>query len=114
MNYSVHKEIPKTDKRQKIWRKQRNERGFDDTETWNLDRTISKFIVPRLKVFAEKTNCFPNDLTFEKWKAILEDMIWSFNFISDIENVNLVSKNDYKRYKKGLKLFAKYFDDLWW
>lgn len=32
----------KEDVRQKKWKKQRKKRGFDDTELWNLDRTIAK------------------------------------------------------------------------
>ena len=36
------------------WPLQRLTRGFDDRDLWNLDRTIAKLIVPRLKIFIKQ------------------------------------------------------------
>ena len=66
------------------FKKQRIERGFDDTECWNLDDTMAMFILPRLKLFAEHTNGYPgtDDVpTFEKWQEILNKMIYAFDHI---------------------------------
>ena len=50
MNFSlISQDHPKWDK----FTKQRLERGFDDSETWNLDLTIAKFVLPRLESFKE-------------------------------------------------------------
>ena len=34
-------------------KKQRLERGFDDSETWSLRDTIANFIIPRLERYEE-------------------------------------------------------------
>lgn len=96
------------EKRTELFKQQRLERGFDDTETWNLDLTISRFILPRLKVFKEKTIGYPPELTFEEWQDIIQKMIDYFeaksnedNFLEDIDS-------------EGFDLFCKYFESLWW
>ena len=66
------------------FKKQRIERGFDDTECWNLYRTIAAFVLPRLKVFKEQNNGYPGNEeipTFEKWNDALDKMIYAFDYI---------------------------------
>jgi len=41
------------DKREMEFKKQRLERGFDDSETWSLRDTIANFIIPRLERYEE-------------------------------------------------------------
>ena len=53
INFSL--DLKEDDERKEIFKKQRLERGFDETELWNLDTTILKFILPRLKAFKENT-----------------------------------------------------------
>jgi len=48
MDYSISKDVDADMPTRIKWSKQREKRGFDDTELWNLDVTISKFLVPRL------------------------------------------------------------------
>ena len=54
INFSVADEVYEKDlaTREK-YKQQRFEQGFDDTETWHMDRTIALFIIPRLKKFIE-------------------------------------------------------------
>jgi len=82
-------------------------RGYSDEECWNLDYTIAKFILPRLRHF--KKNCHtltwrrhkivngevvelvesemlePTDektwLNSEEWDEVMENMIFAFEFI---------------------------------
>jgi hypothetical protein len=35
--------------KQKLWKKQRKDRGFDDTEIWNLDTSMFLWLYPRLE-----------------------------------------------------------------
>lgn len=107
------------DERAKKYKEQRMTRGFDDSETWNLDITIAKFLVPRLKAFKECKNGFPARLTEKKWNKILDEMIEGFElhctkdeweFEQDINERN----EKYAKVNKALKHFSKYFHDLWW
>ena len=113
--------IDKKDKRYKKYVKQLKKSGFCDCETWNLDSIISEFILPRLKRFKKINNGFPPDLTPEKWDAIIDEMIFAFewNNVDDIsEEYEKLGKKkqmaNWKRHAEGLKLFAKHFRDLWW
>ena len=101
------------DDRQEEWYNQRKENGFDDTETWNLQTTISKFVLPRLKWFKERHYDHPCDITFERWNEILDNMIFSFEYYARDE-FKSISDEDFKRVKEGMKLFGEYYGDLWW
>lgn len=118
VNFSLVKP-EEQDERAKIFKEQRMTRGFDDSETWNLDITIASFIVPRLKAFKECENGFPSRLTENKWDKILDEMIegfelaikkdeWEYEEDLNTRNEKLTKVN------KALKHFSKYFHDLWW
>jgi len=65
---------------------QRIERGFDDTELWSLDRTIAKYVLPRLIEFKKVTNGCPPELeSFDDWIDIINKMIYSFDHIVNQE-----------------------------
>lgn len=100
------------------YKNQRLERGFDDTETWNLDVTIAKFIVPRLKRFKELNNGYPSKFKAkEEWDKILDEMIEGLELYEDKwkcnSDQNLTNLEEYKR-KRAVKLLGEYFYDLWW
>lgn len=96
--------------------KQREKRGWDDTECWNLDSTIASFIIPRLKVFKEIHKTHPCELSDKQWEEIIDKMIlafelskddwWEYNSDKEREEGNI-------KMKEGLELFAKYFTHLW-
>jgi len=62
--FSIADQLEDSDKIKKF-KEQREERGFDDTEVYNLDSTIARFILPRLKRYKELNNIVPTDLTEE-------------------------------------------------
>ena len=105
--------IDETDDRWGEYTKQRLERGFDDSETWSLDGTISKFIYPRLKVFLEDTkhlSCHPAGIDFDEWISILERMVKGFELLS----LDEVKTNDEDVIiEEALDLFRKHFHSLW-
>lgn len=110
IDYGLSSELPKDDPRLEKYAKQREERGFDDTETWSLSTTIAKILIPRLKVFKETTVSYPMGLTPEKWNDIIQEMIDGFEEVlkqDDWDNF------DYKKIERGLKMFKKYYMDLW-
>jgi hypothetical protein len=98
-----------SEEKKDLYAKQRAERGFDDTELWNLNTTIAQFILPRLKRFREINKSYPKTLSEEEWNEILDKMIKFFEEYLD-ENNYLEDNLE----KEGIELFAKYFLDLWW
>ena len=122
------------DERWSKWKQQRMERGFDDTELWNLDVTMARFILPRLKVYKESTFTVPGTIIYEvggegammnndpelndkaekKWMEILDDIIWSLeNYEKEPEYNDDTWLDEYKKWDekvhKGLELLGKYF-----
>lgn len=93
------------------YKEQFKERGFDDTELWSLDITISKFIYPRLVRFRETLYGHPCNLSQKKWEEILDKMIEAFGYMS--QNETIFDEDKLKIINDGLKLFRKYFRHLW-
>jgi hypothetical protein len=103
--------------------KQRVVRGWDDSETWSLDFTVAKFMLPRLIRFKELKCGYPCNLTNEEWDAILDEMIWLLQYHVDhceegtaksIRKYDISSDEFSNRYEKASKLFGEYFGSLWW
>lgn len=66
--FSIAEEVYPNDPSQlNRYKKQREENGFDDTETWHLDKTFALFLIPRLKRFIKVNNGFPNGETYESY-----------------------------------------------
>ena len=100
-------------KRHINWFIQRRYLGFDVRDTWSLDTTISKWLLPRLKMFKEVNIVYPIDLTPESWDAILDKIIDSLE-----KNVNKFdneySVEEWKKIQEGFELLGKRLPDLWW
>lgn len=98
-------------KSQEKYLKQLRERGYDDTESWNLDHTIMQFILPRLKTFRQNTLSFPGEMTHGKWMKILDRMILGVEYYIDEE----LEKDEkyYRTVNIGLGFLVKYFSHLW-
>jgi len=94
---------------------QRRTKGWDDSETWNLNYEIAKFTLPRLQRFKELLGSYPGGMTFEEWKEIVDKMIVAMEFmVADYDGeVQPYNKEKSDEVQKGLKLFGKYFGNLW-
>jgi hypothetical protein len=109
-----------SDNRRFVWYRQRKKCGFDDRETWSLDYTIAKFVLPRLIRFKEVNNGRPNNLTWDEWNKILDKMIYSINAVvhewdhNPEQTSGSTLKKHYRKTHEGLILFGKYFRHLWW
>ena len=105
-------------------KRQRLERGFDDTELWNLDHTFAKFVLPRLKRFKEVNQGYPASITYEVWDEYLDKMIYAFENIDyDDKSYDGVEWYDmpqeardavFEKVNEGLDLFRKHYFSLWW
>jgi len=94
---------------------QRLFRGWDDSDTWALNYTVAKFVVPRIRRFREIGSSYPCNITVEKWDEILADIQFAMEFVADDGKYNCCSEDDLDmiRYRKGMKLFFEYWDTLW-
>lgn len=93
---------------------QRLTRGWDDTETWNLDARLSEHIVPRLKRFKEINPCYPPDITSREWDQIIDKMIFSFEWTATEVIDRAEDGETMAKVHEGVELFGKYFLHLWW
>jgi hypothetical protein len=93
---------------------QRITRGFDDGETWSLDKTLARLILPRLKRFKEVSITYPAHLSPEVWEQYLAHMIAAFEILASEETYLTMSDDDLKKIKSGLWLFHEHYLDLWW
>ena len=117
---------PGRKKRKKKYLAYKKKHGFDPSELWNLDSTILKFIIPRLKEFKKDMHGYPpefsSDVIFhddkdsaemvkyrdgmEGWKITLNMMILELeDILEDDWDVSPIEFKD--------TLFAHYFRSLW-
>ena len=113
--------ISRDDERWKEYQQQRLERGFDDSELWSLNGTITSFILPRLKRFKEITCDYPSDLSEKEWNNILEKMITAFEYLENEDFGVDDTKSGIDRcavrekvINEGLELFIKHYNSLWY
>jgi len=96
---------------------QRRTRGWDDSDTWNLDISLSALIVPRLQKFKEITDCYSGD-SEDEWKQQLAKMIRAFELCRDQFELpgdrSSHTPEETNEITEGLALFAKYYRGLWW
>jgi hypothetical protein len=117
--------------------KQKAEIEIHPYDTWSLDYTLAKIILPCLKQLKETKHGAPNtededvpewlrstaappkenawDIDanwFKRWDWIMDEMIFAFEFLNeDSDDRYDEQKND--RCNNGLKLFGKYYRGLW-
>ena len=117
-NFSIAEEVYR-DEYEKLekYKKQRDERGFDDTETWYLDKTFALFLIPRLKRFIQVNNGFPNGETEQSFNEKLNFIVKSFEEYYYDENVEVsleIEKERLSNAKKAVAMLAELWFDLWW
>lgn len=112
-------------RQRKKWLKQQG-LYVNPKETWSLDITFAKYIIPRLKKFKELNNGYPGIEevnTPEKWDGALDKMIQAFEYVANefdwwVDNPKYDCFAEEKRRQavinEGLQLFAKYYMNLWW
>ena len=107
--------IEQDDKRWDVYKKQRCERGFDNSELWSLDTTIAQFVLPRLKKFREIRCGQPTFMTDDEWDNAIASMIDAFDLIikDNTDAVFKLSYEDNKKIRNGLSAFCGYFCHLW-
>ena len=116
--FSLAEECYKDDpKKLEHYKKQRDEQGFDDTETWHLDKTLALFLLPRLKRFIRVNNGFPNGETHKSYIEKLNFIVKSFEeyYLDDNIDTSLeLEKERLKNAQQAVELLSKLWFCLWW
>ena len=108
---------------------------IDPYDTWSMDYTLSRIIVPMLEQLkATKHGAPPTDdedvpeelrnngeVTedgvdenwFKRWDYILDEMIWAFKLIRDDSITSILDEAINNRISNGTRLFGKYYRNLW-
>ena len=117
-NFSIAEEVyPNDPATLNKYKKQREEQGFDDTETWHLDKTLALFLIPRLERFIQVNNGFPTGETEESYDKKLNFIINSFKeyYYNEDQEVSLeIEKERLLNAKKAAALLGELWFDLWW
>jgi hypothetical protein len=117
-NFSIAQEVyPNEPEKLEKYKKQRDERGFDDTETWHLDKTLALFLIPRLERFIQLNNGFPSGETEESFNEKLNFILKSFQeyYNGENEEVSLeLEKERVSNLKKAAAILGEIWFDLWW
>ena len=106
------------------------EEGIKEQELWNLDKTLTNYILPRLQAFREMDRSgyhfvykkheeelrpadkIGDDQLAAYWENALFDMELAFRTMSETVDYERTEKqNDI--IKRGLNLFAEHYEHLW-
>jgi hypothetical protein len=97
------------DKREELYKQQRIQRGFDDSETWSLRDTIALFILPRLKRYQEIANDIDENLVND-----INIFIRAMELVSRDNGSCILTPEEEKEMFDGIEKFPKIFMSLWW
>lgn len=89
--------------------------GWSEEDLWGLDHFYAKLFVDTLTVFRDYQHGYPNGLTPESWRAILDEMIEGFQYFldHDFSYDREIEEEVDKKLKRSFKLMSKYFRNLW-
>lgn len=104
-----------------------DEEGFVDAEHFNLDTSLSLYIYSQLCYFRDypMTCGTPMGMTHEQWENTVNAMIEAFRLLIIEEDYSdrwmmtdkqwkQQSKNKRKKINYGLRMFIKYYNNLWY
>ena len=101
----------------KMWY-QRRKYGFDESETWSLDYSLSKLIIPRLKMFKKlslTSGSLPGSLLIEEQnKSIAKGFKWNSRWSrldNRIEEYNCWDRA-HKKWEEILNDIEQVFEDI--
>lgn len=85
--------------------------GYNYEDCWNLDWSMAKWLVPRLKHLRDNGAGYPGSLIPEEWEIILNKMIAAFELI--VEDDHFCEPEKEAIIDEGLDLFREYYQALW-
>lgn len=133
---------PRTYYRPFLYAYQRAVRGWADRDTWSVDSWLCGVLPPAIEHLREHTHGYPCGLTEEKWDSILSEIAEGFraaerskdtpeefviilprtpqsvNYgvperVYNWDKIKAYQESELAKFHKGMKLFVKYFQNLW-
>jgi len=98
-------------KREKVFKEQFEQQGFDDSVTWSLNYSIAQFIYPRLVKYYELSDQVINIDYHKGFRQAIEDMIDGFRLASTDK---VTTKEEDEKIHKAWKLLGEWHSALWW
>ena len=87
--------------------------GFCSDDISGLNKTLARFIEPRLKVFIQTSNVVPSGMTVKEWGNILNAMLDAFHLINNVPFEDILRNREMKqRVELGLSYFSNYYNSL--
>lgn len=98
---------------------QRDWRGFDGSEFWNLDSKILEYLVPRLERFSKVSDGQKWAIGFkdgeeiwEKGSKFVDEMVKGFKILKE-KQYSKTTEYDKQCINRAFNLFKRYFGSLW-
>lgn len=94
---------------------QRRTRGWDDSDTWSLDYTCAKWLLPRFRRYRELQKEYFGDIETipeNNWKEAYDKIDFALSRVADDSDYDYLE--DGEKVKEGLELLGKYFESMWW
>ena len=135
MTFRARQKRLKRQVRRETWtRLMKNHSPINISEVWNLNDYTAKYVAPRLKMLKKiitekevaprvladgvepkglKPLASPVD-ECKIWQQMLDDMLFAFEYYADNTCRWAATEEDKERVKKGLRLFAEWYDYLWY
>ncbi|KXB08130.1 hypothetical protein AKJ56_01790 [candidate division MSBL1 archaeon SCGC-AAA382N08] len=96
---------------------QRARYGYDQENWWQIDYNFLQVTIPQLKDLKEKHRGTPSEMTEEEWERTLQEIIDGFEDGKKAIDLEFEDLEQGKQLRQNLhhslKLFNKYFFDLW-
>lgn len=115
--------IKKKKKKKREWAREREIYGFDERETWAIDRYFVEWLYSHLMMYLDRTDSVI-DLEFYKFKFESKEYTQkeAILFIVNACKNYLLIKSEYneeyidilKDVQRAIKLFADIFPAMWW
>lgn len=120
-------EIPREIK----WFFQRGKNGYAECDVWSLCNYLEEWLPKAIRDLKENISGCPSELydkenkgkECERWENILEKIIQGFEASRSLSNLDFFTEDNKidkkkeeelnRKFNEGMKLFAKYFNNLW-
>lgn len=112
--------IGDNDERSKEWEKEREEYGFDNRETWCLDRILAEWMYSRFMMYKEVTivnlDYHKYNIDGKEWtqRECIDKIIENSKFYLCNETYAPDSTEVYEKLSEAIKIMSEVIFDMWW